>query len=203
MSRRMLKSMILTLCLSVALVQAAGAQTTITYSAWGNEQELAIERALIEAFERENPDIRVELIVPTGNYEETLVVWAAGGVLPDVISLNRERYPQFRGILQAVDAERAHVDMGVYVAPVMPDALVYQGVRLGLPKRMNTKVMLYSKDAFDETGVAYPDTSWTPDDYAVAARALTRMEGERVVRWGSGPLVIWNWFHAFGGSHEP
>ena len=97
MSRRMLKSMILTLCLSVALVQAAGAQTTITYSAWGNEQELAIERALIEAFERENPDIRVELIVPTGNYEETLVVWAAGGVLPDVISLNHDATRSFAG----------------------------------------------------------------------------------------------------------
>ena len=35
-------------------------------------------------------------------------------------------------------------------------------------------------------------TPWPPTPY--------RMEGERVVRWGSGPLVIWNWFHAFGGS---
>lgn len=195
-----LKLMVVTLLLSLTLSPWAGAQTTITYSAWGNEQELAIERALIEAFERENPDIKVELIVPAGNYEESLLVWAIGGTMPDVMSLNRERYPQFQGFLQPVDAERARVDMSVYIAPVLPDSLVFQGVRMGLPKRMNTKVMLYSKDAFDEAGIAYPSPTWTPDDYAAAARVLTRVEGDRVVRWGSGPLVIWNWFHAFGGS---
>lgn len=198
--KSMFKAIVLGIVMSLVLAAGVNAQTVIRYSAWGNEQELAIERALIEAFEQENPDIKVELIVPVGNYEENLVVWTAGNVLPDVISLNREHYNRFRGILQPIDIQRAAVDTSVYVSPALLDALTLQGVQLGLPKRMNTKVMLYSKDAFDETGIAYPNVNWTPDDYAVAARALTRMDGERVVRWGSGPLVIWNWFLAFGGS---
>lgn len=200
MKSSVFRVLVVTLLFSLMVSPFAGAQTTITYSAWGNEQELAIEWALIEAFEKENPDINVELITPAGNYEESLMVWAIGGEMPDVVSLNRERYPQFQSFLAPVDAERARVDMSVYISPVIPDALVFNGVRLGLPKRMNTKVMLYSKDAFDEAGIGYPEPNWTPDDYANAARVLTRVEGERVVRWGSGPLVIWNWFHAFGGS---
>jgi len=198
--RSFLKAIILGIVMSLALTAAVSAQTTITYSAWGNEQELAIERALIEAFERANPDIHVELLVPAGGYEETLLVWAAGDRLPDVISLNREHYSTFRSFMQPIDVERGAVDMSVYVSPALPEALVYQGVRLGLPKRMNTKVMIYSKDAFDEVGIAYPTVDWTPNDYAAAARALTRVEDGRVVRWGSGPLVIWNWFNHFGGS---
>jgi len=197
---RSMKIVVLSIVLSLVLAAGVSAQTTITYSAWGNELELAVERALIEAFEKANPDIKVELIVPTGNYEETLTVWGLGGELPDVISLNRERLGQFRGFVQAIDVERAAVDMSVYVSPALPEAFVFQGVQLGLPKRMNTKVMLYHKEAFDEVGIAYPTRDWTPDDYAAAARQLTRVEGDRVVRWGSGPLVIWNWFHHFGGS---
>lgn len=136
--RCLLKTIVIGVVMSLVLAQGALAQTTIRYSAWGNEQELAIERALIEAFERAHPDIRVELLTPTGNYEETLIVWSAGGVLPDVISLNRERYGQFRDILQPIDVERAAVDMSVYVSPALAEAFVFRGVRLGLPKRMNT-----------------------------------------------------------------
>ncbi len=195
--RRTVGSLGLGMALSLA-ASGVQAETVITYSAWGNADEIAIEQKLIEAFQASHPGIKVELVVPAGNYEEKLSVMIAGGSAPDVITLNRSRYPQFANAVQPINL--AGVDRSTYAAPLLLEALTYQGHQLGLPKRMNTKVMIYARDAFNETGVAYPNAAWTPDKYAEAARKLTRRQGDQVIRWGSGPLVIWNWFTAFGGS---
>jgi len=56
---RSMKIVVLSIVLSLVLAAGVSAQTTITYSAWGNELELAVERALIEAFEKANPDSKL------------------------------------------------------------------------------------------------------------------------------------------------
>lgn len=191
--------MFLALTLALALLaQPVAGQTVITYSAWGNTDEIAVEERLIRAFEAAHPDIKVELIVPVGSYSENLLVWVAGGTVPDVVTLNRNSYAQFAEVMQPYDP--AGVDTSVYVSPALFEALNYNGNQIGLPKRMNTKVMIYDREAFDAAAVALPSGEWTPADYAEAARRLTRRSGDLVERWGSGPLVIWNWFTAFGAK---
>ena len=44
----------------------------------------------------------------------------------------------------------------------------------GVPKYQGTLVLYYNKDIFDKYKVAYPDASWTHEDYLAAMKRLTR-----------------------------
>lgn len=46
----------------------------------------------------------------------------------------------------------------------------------GLPISVDATMMMYSPDAFDQAGVAYPSDRWTMDDLAIAAHALTQYD---------------------------
>ena len=55
----------------------------------------------------------------------------------------------------------------------------------GLPVSVDVSTLIYNPGAFDEAGIAYPNESWTLDDLANAARALTiRDEAGAVTRPG-------------------
>lgn len=177
---------------------SVSAKTTITYSSWGNTEELAVEKRLINAFEEANPTISVKLIAPSGNYEEQLTVMIAGGSTPDVISLGRTRLPDFATALQPIPVQG--IDKGDYLTPAILSSLTYKGDQLGLPKRMNTKVMFYDRGAFNRAGIPVPTSNWTPANYSDAAKKLTQRSDNQVQRWGSGPLIIWNWLTAFNAK---
>ena len=45
----------------------------------------------------------------------------------------------------------------------------YDGSVYGFPRDISVEVLYYNKDIFDEAGVAYPDDTWTWDDFLAAA----------------------------------
>ncbi len=47
-----------------------------------------------------------------------------------------------------------------------------------LPVSTDVILLIYNRKAFDEAGLAYPNGSWTLDDFANAARALTKRDAE-------------------------
>jgi multiple sugar transport system substrate-binding protein len=57
----------------------------------------------------------------------------------------------------------------------------------GFPRDIGLEVLYYNKDIFDEAGVAYPDDTWTWDDFLAAAEQLTVVESSgRVSRYALG-----------------
>ena len=61
--------------------------TTIKFYSWGNETEVELTRALVEEFNKTNPDgIKVELTpIPSGDYETKVTNTLRGRNVPDVI----------------------------------------------------------------------------------------------------------------------
>ena len=92
-------------------------------------------------------------------------------------------------------------DQAQYEAFVTPD-----GTRYGLPKYHGALALFYNKDLFDAQGVAYPDDTWTQDDYLAAMRLLTEDsdgDGSTDV-WGGMIDVSWDRIqihvNAWGGN---
>ncbi|MCA5011083.1 extracellular solute-binding protein, partial [Clostridioides difficile] len=48
-----------------------------------------------------------------------------------------------------------------------------------VPKDIDTIALWYNKTMFDEAGIPYPDKDWTWDDYAEAAKKLTKADGSQ------------------------
>ena len=76
--------------------------------------------------------------------------------------------------------------------------------RFAIPGYVDSQILYYNKDAFDEKKVAYPTKDWNFTDYAEASKKLNYFENGKQTRWGG-----WYWYgswtfnsnllNAFGG----
>jgi multiple sugar transport system substrate-binding protein len=177
-------------------VASAQDTVTITYALWDNNQ-LPAHQQIIDAFEAEHPNIKVEpQVVPWGNYWEKLQTAVAGGDAYDVFWMNGPNFPVYasKGVLMDIQPmiEADKLDMAVYPKSLV-DLYSFDGKSYGLPKDFDTIGLFYNKDLFDAAGVAYPTDKWTWDDFSKAAKELTK-DGN----WGFASTLedqsgYWNW----------
>ncbi len=135
----------------------------------GQEETLA---AMIEAFETENPDIKVN--VETLGYDDyftQLAIRVAGNQAPDVYELNIENFKAYadKGALSEIDTTKIDVSQ---VHETTLEAFQIGSKQYGLPTKFSNVVLIYNKDLFDEAGIDYPTNDWTWDEELEAAQAI-------------------------------
>lgn len=177
-------SMLVTLLFALA---SATAQTTITWSFWGDPGELPPNYEVIEAFHAAQDDIRIEVQhAPWGSYFDRIQTQMAGGTAPDVMFLNNIPSYASRGVLAPLDAwiARDGFDTSTYLEGLIT-VFSYDGEVFGFARDNDTNVLYFNKDLFDAAGVAYPTAEWRWDDIRAAAQALTvRDERGRAIQYG-------------------
>lgn len=106
--------------------------------------------------------------------------------VPDIFLLSNAAVPAFAqmGILQSFDSflgrEKAE-EMKRMEKDVNYGEYLYQNMLYGHPFFSETRLMYYRKDHFDALGLAYPDHSWTHEDFLEICHQLTDPKN---VRWG-------------------
>lgn len=63
-----------------------------------------------------------------------------------------------------------------------------------IPENLQTMALFYNKAIFDAAGMAVPDDTWTWQQVAEAAVALTVKEGDRVTQWGTSVGALYAWW---------
>lgn len=158
-----------------AVISTAIAQSTVTWSYWGDPGELPPNLEVIEAFTAVQPDIEIETQhAPWASYFDRLQTQWAGGVSPDVMFLNNIPSYASRGVLAPLDDLIAQT--GFDISGFHPDMLrifMLDGQLYGFPRDNDTTVLYYNADLFDEAGVEYPSAEWDWADLREAAKALT------------------------------
>lgn len=160
---------------------------TITWSYWGDPDELPPNEAVIRAFEAKYPHIKIKTQhAPWGSYFDRIQTQMAGGTAPDVMFLNNIPSYAARGVLLPLDD--LIKETGFDTKPYYEENLKIfslDGKIYGFPRDNDTTVLYYNKDLFDEAGIAYPDSSWTWDEFLVACQALTKVDNRnRVTQYG-------------------
>ncbi|MEV4202530.1 ABC transporter substrate-binding protein [Micromonospora globbae] len=152
----------------------------ITVVLFGDAEEIAGYRGLVDAFSDAHPDVAVNLS-PVATQDELmarLTTAFAGGQPPDVFLLNYRRYGQFAA-QQAIEPVQSYLDRSTALdesdfSPRALDAFRFDGKTLTcLPQNMSSLVVYYNADLFAAKGVPPPRAGWTWDDLLAAARALT------------------------------
>lgn len=166
----MVAAMALTAC--SAGEEAEDGVVTIRYTNFsanaGNEQNL---QAMVDAFEKENPNIRIETeILPFGDYFTTLQTNIAGGTVGDTFELNYESFAQYAA--SGAIAPIQDIPAGVYSNTLL-NGFKYDGKQMGLPLSYSALVMVYNRDLFKAAGIEEPNADWTWEDERAAAKALT------------------------------
>ncbi|MEU4013770.1 sugar ABC transporter substrate-binding protein [Microbacterium sp. NPDC028030] len=149
-----------------------GDQVTITYSNFisngGNEENLA---TIVEAFEKENPDVKVDVTtLPYADYFTALQTDLAGGTVSDVFDIEFANYAAYQanGMLAPLEG----VDTDVYQTS-LAEAYATDGTQYALPSSFSNVVLFYNADLFDAAGLEYPTADWTWADEQAAAEKLT------------------------------
>ena len=145
---------------------------TITYTNFisndGNEENL---QTIVDAFEEENPDVKVEVTtLPYADYGTALQTDLAAGTVSDVFDIEYANYEQYQanGVLAELPVEAPDA----YRQSVL-EAYQTDGVQYALPSSFSTVVLFYNSDLFDAAGLEYPTSDWTWADEQAAAEALT------------------------------
>jgi multiple sugar transport system substrate-binding protein len=172
---------------------------------WTSEPDDVVRglRQTLAEYERLHPDQLVKLAVVRDRTQKYLISMEAG-VCADVINYHWTELPLYA-------PKKALLDLTDYIAedgyPLDDyferslEAFNYRGRYVGLPSYGSTMVLFYNKDIFDRANLAYPDDSWTYDDFLHAAREATKLtdrEGRPIV--GILPYDISSWIWSMGGG---
>ncbi len=151
---------------------AAAAPVTVTYSNFisngGNEDNLD---KIVAAFEKENPNITVEVTtLPYSDYFTALQTDLVAGTQADVFDIEFANYRSY--VESGVAAPIQGVDTSKY-RKALADSYATDGVQYALPTSFSTVVLYFNKDLFDAAGVDYPTADWTWEDENAAAAKIT------------------------------
>lgn len=158
-------------------VEAAEGQTVLKWSIW--DKDLTIYyKPLIEEFEKQNPDLKIEMVdLGSSDYQTVLGTQLTGsGSDFDIVTI--KDVPGYttlvnKGVLEPLDdyIAKDSVDLGAFKG--ITDQIVANGKLYELPFRSDFWVLYYNKDVFDAAGMEYPSNDMTFDQYNELARSLT------------------------------
>ncbi|HEV3208881.1 MAG TPA: extracellular solute-binding protein [Chthoniobacterales bacterium] len=163
---------------------------------WDQNQPPAY-RACADAFEKQNPDIRIK-ITQTGwfDYWNALSAAFVLGTAPDVITDHLARYPEFVQNNLLVDLgpliTRDKVATDIYFGGLVK-VWGKEGKQYGLPKDWDTIAIVYNKEMLQKAGIdpkSLSDLDWNPKDGGSFGRLIAQLSVDASGKQGSMPVSI-------------
>lgn len=159
---------------------------------------------LVARFEAENPDIHIDIrAVPGSQYQTKLKTLVAAGEPPDVFVCGDVFFaylkPFLSDLTDLAQRDAKEIDLEDFY-PAVQRAMRPGGHIYFMPQWFNVSLLYYNKRIFDAAHEPYPTADWSWEDYAAAAKRLTR-NGV----WGSTVTTGWwgEWLtlvHGAGGD---
>jgi multiple sugar transport system substrate-binding protein len=166
-----------------------GPPVTISYSIWGDPQEIKAQQAIVDAFHAANPNITVKVdVADWTTYWDKLQTGIAGGNAPDVFAMDGPLFPDYQSRDVLLDLkpfiERDGYDLGQLADQAVADFTTPDG-QFGLPRDLNVVALYYNKKMFDAAGIPYPDETWDWAKLQEVAKKLTiRGADGKTSQWG-------------------
>lgn len=174
----------------------------ITFSFWGIPEEVAVQEAITEEFNKLYPNIKVNLDHVSGvaDFNTTILTRISGGTAPDVFYMGEVMSPIYadKGVVEDLlpYAQRDNIALDDYWEGVLSPVGYKDGNMWCFPKDCTPYMVYYNKDIFDEAGLAYPDGTWNFEQFEEVCRKLTVTDDSgKVTRYGIAPGNGWTtWF---------
>ncbi len=161
-----------------------------------------VQQEIVDEFNRRNPNIHVTIEpIPSQTARESLITRAAGGVAPDIISMDvydsgalaSARPSMLLDLTKWVETDLEDPND---MPPAAYDATRVDDAIYALPQRISSYIQLYNRAMFEEAGLPmaphdWYDASWNWNAVGEAARRLTRDTS------GDGITDIYGWESSF------
>ncbi|WP_353893792.1 extracellular solute-binding protein [Proteinivorax hydrogeniformans] len=151
--------------------------TEITLEIWETygEEERKVFLEIVDKFEKKHPNITIEAKnIKRGQKWGELQKGLATGDLPDIAKVDMEYVPTLAEARAIINLNYLGIDEeGDKYLKSAFESNRYQGRIYGVPKRVDTSVLIYNKSLFDKADLSYPLSSWDYEDFIEASLALT------------------------------
>jgi len=174
-----------------------------TYGNGGNKTQTdALSQTIIPAFEKANPNIKINYVdIPYDSLLQKLTTSAAGGELPDLVRSDIGWVPKFAAlkVFAQLDGKMANFD--TLSADNYPGSLAtnkYDGHYYGLPLDTNTRVLISNSAALGAAGISAPPATF--DDLKADA---SKLAAKKISVFADSGLQGWNvypWIWSAGGE---
>lgn len=198
----MVRALIAAVLMLSACSAAPAAGDPVQVLLFGDPEELAAYRTLVDAYHERSGDQRVELVEASDRADliARLSTSIAGGKPPDVFLMNYRYYGQFaaKNAIAPLDERLGTGPNQLDATELYPEALEafqWQGEQLCLPQNVSSLVVYYNRALFQKFGVPEPQAGWTWNDLVLTAQALTRDARGMPVNAGesdgASPVATW------------
>jgi len=169
--------------LALFTLNASAATTIQWWQFWTDPSIKPTISAMVDDFEKANPDVKVKLTDLTwANGHEKIVIAFASGTGPDIVELGSDWIAEF-----AANGQLA--DISGYIANDSTDfqgwgMATYNGKVYAKPWILGTRVLFANRDLLNRAGF---DSTWVPitwNDLKRAAYKITHL-GKDIFGWGS------------------
>jgi multiple sugar transport system substrate-binding protein len=193
---------VLVLFFGTACSAASSSSGAVQVMLFGDPEELAAYRTLLDAYHKQSGDKRVELVEASDRADliARLSTSIAGGEPPDVFLMNYRYYGQFaaKNAIMPLDERLGTGQDQLDATELYPKALEafqWQGKQLCLPQNVSSLVVYYNRALFQRFGVPEPQPGWTWNDLITTAQAMTRDATGVQVKGGESdagsPVATW------------
>jgi multiple sugar transport system substrate-binding protein len=194
-------SLLLVLAMLISLCAAAGAEgvTTITFwHTYGDQETPIVDEILVPRFEAANPDIKVEAIRQSGDFNQMVVTALGTGVVPDIARVDITKtsaYAKLGGIIPMDEIEGfADLKEAVLAGPLSTN--VWNGHYYGLPLNTNCKAAVINLEQMKALG--FEGAPATMEEFIAACKEKAPGEYKLNVS-GVGDWDLYPYFWLFGG----
>lgn len=195
-------ALLLVLTMALSAFSAACAQEPVTITFWhtyGDVETPVIDEVIIPMFEAANPDIKVEAVRQSGDFNQMLVTALGTGVMPDVARVDITKtsaYAKLGGIVAMDEIEGFDaLKDAVLEAPLSTN--LWNGHYYGLPLNTNCKAAVVNLNVLKELGFDEPPA--TMEEFVAACKEKAPGQYKLNVS-GLGDWDLYPYFWLFGGK---
>lgn len=190
----------LVMALSVCVFATAEEPVTITFwHTYGDAETPVIDEIIIPLFEAANPDIKVESIRQSGDFNQMLVTALGTGVVPDVARVDITKtsaYAKLGGII-AMDEMEGFEALKETVLEGPLSTNLWNGRYYGLPLNTNCKAAVVNMNVMKELG--FEQAPATMEEFVAACKEKAPGQFKLNVS-GLGDWDLFPYFWLFGGK---
>lgn len=170
-------------CILSGCAQKQSEKVVVKFSAWGSQSETAILKPLLDEFETENSDIKIEFLHVPQNYFQKIHLMFASNLAPDVVFMNNfysQKYIKADLLTDLTPYFQKELSEKIFFDKAT-ESSSYNEKLYVVPRDVSDLVVYYNKDIFKKNNMPYPDEDWTIKDYVKISQKLTS-KGV----WGTG-----------------
>lgn len=172
----------------------------IQFASWGSESEISILKPILENFEKENPDIKVDFMHIPQNYFQKIHLLYASNTAPDVIFINNQYLPIYANaaVLEDLSKYFSQEEFNNYY-PISLGAMSWKAGIYALPRDVSNLVIFYNKDLFDKYKIPYPHSGWNYEEFLDSAKRLTHLPEVFGISFEEDALFFLPYLTLYGG----